>query len=137
MNAGRNKILAKAVVCALLVTAATKPAVASIPTNTDVAWIGIAIGAIGAGIGVGIYYAVHHNRSLTGCAASGPNGLELENHGDQQTYSLVGAVSAIKPGDRIRVSGKKVKKSTGPSSQFLVEQLSKDFGPCSAKRPMP
>src|SRR4051794_7596342 len=110
MNAGRNQILAKAVVCALLVTAATKPAVASIPTKADVAWMGIAIGAIGAGIGVGIYYAVHHNHSLTGCAVSGANDLELENH-DQQTYSLVGAVSAIKPGNRIRVSGKKVKKS--------------------------
>jgi hypothetical protein len=137
MNAGRNKILAKTVVCALLVTAATKPAVASIPTNADVAWIGIAIGVIGAGIGVGIYYAVHHNHRLTGCAASMPNGLELENLGDQQRYSLVGAISAIKPGDRIRVSGKKVKKSSGPIPQFIVEQLSKDFGPCPAKRPMP
>src|SRR3954454_10693096 len=126
MNAGRNQILAKAVVCALLVTAATKPAVASIPTKADVAWMGIAIGAIGAGIGVGIYYAVHHNHSLTGCAVSGTNDLELENHGDQQTYSLVGAVSAIKPGNRIRVSGKKVKKSAGPIPQFLVEELSKD-----------
>lgn len=137
MNAGQSKILAGAAVCALLVTAATKPAVAnSIPTNTDVVLIGVAIGAIGAGIGVGIYYAVHHNHSLTGCAVSGANGLELENKDLQKTYSLVGAVNTIKPGERIRISGKKVKQSAGPIPQFLVEQVSKDFGPCPAKRAM-
>jgi len=137
VKTGRNKILAKAVVCALLVTAATTPAVASIPTQSDAVWIGIAVGAIGAGIGIGIYYAVHHNHHLTGCAVSGANGLELENKGDQQRYLLVGAVNAIKPGERIRVSGKRVKKMAGPTPQFLVEQLSKDFGPCPAKLLMP
>ena len=72
MHAGRNKIIAKAAVCVLLVTAATRPAAAnSIPTKSDVVWIGVAVGAIGAGIGLGIYFAVHHNASLTGCAASG------------------------------------------------------------------
>src|ERR1700676_2097491 len=137
MNAGRNKILAKAAVCALLVTAATKPEVAnSLPTQADVAWISIAIGAIGAGIGIGIYYAIHHNHSLTGCAVSGVNGLELESN-DQQRYSLVGAVYAINPGERIRVSGNRVKKTGGPTPQFLVEQLSKDYGPCPAKRLTP
>ena len=138
MKAGRNKILANAVVCALLVTAATEPAVAnSIPTKSDVVWIGIAVGAIGAGIGIGIYYAVHHNHSLTGCAASSANGLELQNKGDQQTYALVGAVNGIKPGERIRVSGKRVRKSAGSTPQFLVEQLSKDFGPCPANPAVP
>jgi hypothetical protein len=137
VKTGRNKILAKAVVCALLVTAATTPAVASIPTQSDAVWIGIAVGAIGAGIGIGIYYAVHHNHHLTGCAVSRANGLELENKGDQQRYLLVGAVNAIKPGERIRVSGKRVKKMAGPTPQFLVEQLSKDFGPCPAKPLMP
>jgi|SRR5271165_211207 len=138
MQAGRNEILATAIVCALALTA-SRPATAQISgpiggvTKSDVVWIGVAIGAIGAGIGIGIYYAVHHNHSLTGCAVSGANGLELQNKGDQQTYALVGAVTAIKPGDRIRVSGKRVKKSSGPPPQFLVEQLSKDFGPCTAK----
>ena len=89
-----------------------------------------AVGAIGAGIGIGIYYAIHHNHNLTGCAVSGAEGLELVNKGDQQRYLLVGAASAIKPGERILVSGKTVKKSTGPTPQFLVERLSKDYGPC-------
>lgn len=126
-------MLAIITVCFLLVTAATKPAVAnSIPTKSDVVWIGIGVGAIGAGIGIGIYYAVHHNHSLNGCAVSGANGLQLQNKGDQQTYALVGAVDAIKPGERVRVSGKRVKKTAGPTPQFLVEQMSKDFGACPA-----
>ena len=138
MKTARNKMLAKAAVCVLLVTAATEPAAAnSIPTKSDVVWIGVAVGAIGAGIGLGIYFAVHHNASLTGCAASGANSLELQNNGDQQTYALVGAVSLIKPGERVRISGKRVKKSPGPTPQFLVEHLSKDFGPCLAKPATP
>jgi hypothetical protein len=135
MKAGRNEILATVIVCALALTA-TVPATAQSGTigisKSDVVWIGVAIGAIGAGIGIGIYYAVHHSHSLTGCAVSGANGLELKNKGDQQTYALVGAVNAIKPGERIRVSGKRVKKTPGPTPQFLVEQLAKDLGPCPA-----
>lgn len=137
MKARRNLILATVIALAMAVTA-TAPASAQVSgpiggvTKSDAAWIAVAIAAIGAGIGIGIYYAVHHNHSLTGCAVSGPNGLELQNRGDQKTYNLVGAVTAIKPGERIRVSGKPVKKSAGPNQQFLVEQLSKDYGACPA-----
>ena len=121
-----------AVVCALALNSISpeKAHANSIPTKSDVVWIGVAIGAIGAGIGIGIYYAFHHGHHLNGCAVSGASGLELRNRGDDQTYALVGAVNAIKPGERVRVSGKKAKKSAGPAPQFVVEQLSKDYGPC-------
>jgi hypothetical protein len=136
MKSKRIKILAAALVCALTFVAHGE-AQSSTPiggvTKGDVVWIGVAVAAIGAGIGIGIYYAVHHNHSLTGCAVSGANGLELQNKGDQQTYALVGAVSGIKPGERVRVSGKRAKKSSGPAPQFIVEQVSKDFGPCPAR----
>jgi hypothetical protein len=122
MNPMQNMIVAKAAACALPVTAATKPAAAnSIPAKTDMVWIGVGVGAIGAGIVIGVYYAFHHNHSLTGCATSGANGLEVENEGDGQKYSLVGAVDAIKPGERIRVSEKRLKTAGTP--QFHVDQL--------------
>ncbi|MGA3081468.1 MAG: hypothetical protein ABSD44_08815 [Terracidiphilus sp.] len=134
---GRNKILAAAIVCALALTLTAPPkAQATTPiggvTKSDAAWIAVAVAAIGAGIGIGIYYAIHHGHSLSGCAVGGANGLELQNQSDQQTYTLVGAVAGIKPGERVRVSGKKVKRTAGPAQQFLVEQLSKDYGVCSA-----
>jgi hypothetical protein len=131
MTTRHRSIYAKAAVCALLVTIAAKPAAAnSIPTNTDVVWIGVGVAAIGAGIGFGIYFAVHHGHSLTGCAISTANGVQLQNEGDQLSYALVGEVAGIKSGERIRVSGKPEKKSAGPDRQFIVEKLNKDYGAC-------
>ena len=96
MTAGNRSILTMVAVCALLGTTLVEPGSAvrprpanSIPTKTDVVWIGVAVAAIGGGIGLGIYFAVRpHGHSLTGCAGSGPNGPELVSENDQQTYVL-------------------------------------------------
>ncbi len=134
----KYSFFAKAMVCVLLVTA-TATASAQFPsgpygpvTKSDAVWIGVAIAAIGAGVGIGVFYAVHHGHSLNGCAVSGPNGLQLQNRGDSQTYALTGEVAEIKPGDRVRVSGKKEKKNGGGAQQFVVEKLTKDYGACPA-----
>src|ERR1035441_8429554 len=88
MRAGRNQILATVIACAMALTA-TAPASAQSGTpiggvtKSDAAWIVVAIAAIGAGIGIGIYYAVHHNQSLTGCAVPKASGLELQNGDDR------------------------------------------------------
>lgn len=73
----------------------------------------------------------HHDHNVTGCAASGPDGLELISESDQQTYSLVGDTGGIKPGDRVRVSAKKQKTGSGGPHQLLVDKLNKDFGACA------
>lgn len=94
--------------------------------------------AAGAVIGVVIYFVVRQPPSITGCAVTGPNGLTLQNEGDQQTFLLVGDSATIKPGDRIRVKGKKKKKVAGSTTRtFIVEKISKDFGPCKAAPPAP
>jgi hypothetical protein len=137
MTSARQIILAKVVaVCALLLTSMA-PARAQFTfgdplSKGQVIGILVGLGVGGAAIGVGVYYAVHHGHSLNGCAVSSSSGLELQNRGDQQTYALIGEVSAIKPGDRIRVSGKKEKKNSGAQPQFLVEKLNKDYGSCTA-----
>jgi hypothetical protein len=141
MTPGYRTVVARIAVCALLATASTDPSMASrprpaasIPTKTDVAWIGVAVAAIGAGIGLGIYFAVRpHHREITGCAAPGPSGPELASENDQQTYVLVGEVAGIKPGDRVRISGRKEKKTIGAQPQFVVAKLNKDFGPCKVQ----
>jgi hypothetical protein len=140
MTPGQRSILAKVAVCALLASTSTQSAIAnrsrpenSIPTKSDVAWIGVAVAAIGAGVGIGIYLAVRpHGQKITGCAAASPNGLQLVNESDQQTYTLIGTTAGITPGDRVRVSGKKEKNGAGPALQFLVEKSLKDFGACKA-----
>ncbi len=133
-------ITAALTACALLLSfSQTAGAYQSVPTfpNFDIGpskgqVVGVAVGiaAVGAAIGVGVYYAVRHNHSLTGCVAPGANGLELTNEGDHRLYALLGDQASIKAGDRVRVSGKKQKKGSGDAWPFLVEKVSKDFGPC-------
>jgi len=129
-----TRTLTKVAVCALLVTTTRMARAQSYGCGCggEIVGIGVGIAAGGAALGIGIYYAAHHAHSLSCCAVSGPSGLELQNRGDQQTYALVGEIAGIKPGNQVRVSGKKEKKKASAPQQFLVEKLSKDFGLCKA-----
>jgi hypothetical protein len=122
-------------VCVLSLLA-TRPARAQAFFTHDTAKIvGITVGLAGVGavIGIGVYAAAHRNHRLTGCALAGTGGLELWSPGEQQTYALIGELSAVKPGERVRVSGKKSKQNQGTKRQFLVEKLEKDFGACGVE----
>jgi len=128
-------VLAKVVDCGLFVTAtlsAKAQTGAGCGCNTEVDAIAVGIGVGGAALGIGVYYAIHHGHSLNGCVVTGPNGLELQNQRDQQAYALIGETAAAKPGEHIRISGKKQKTNGGAPRQFLMEKLSKDFGLCAA-----
>ncbi|HXR40164.1 MAG TPA: hypothetical protein VN776_13785 [Terracidiphilus sp.] len=145
MTAGQRSILTKVAACALLAATSTQSALAtrprpdnSIPTKSDIVWIGVGVAAIGAAIGIGVYFAVRpHGQRITGCASSGPNGLQLVGEGDQQTYILIGETGGIKPGERIRVSGKKEKSTAGAMPQFFVDKPPKDFGACKVQPAKP
>src|SRR5215471_8627016 len=78
--------------------------------------------------------ALAHAESLQGCVSSAPNSLLLLNEGDRQTYDLVGDTTALKAGQRVKVSGKK-KKDTSGKRYFLVGKLSKDYGVCKVSSP--
>lgn len=131
-------ILTNVAMCALLLPAPQQAAAGrvrghadnSIPTKGQADLIVAGIVVIGAAIGIGIYVAVRHGSTITGCAASGPDGLVLEDEGDHQSYALMGDVGAVKPGDRVRVSGKK-KKARGATHPFLVDKVKRDFGACA------
>lgn len=74
--------------------------------------------------------------SLHGCVSSAPNSLLLLNEGDQQKYDLIGDTAAVKVGERVKVSGKK-KKDTSGKRYFLVEKLAKTYGPCKVSPAAP
>jgi hypothetical protein len=144
MNTGVQKLFADVITLDFLGMAAGPIAVygasrqssdTQIVSNGQIAGVAAGIAGAGAAIGIGVFYAVHHGHSLTGCTASGSSGLELVNEGDHETWALVGEVSGIKPGQRVRVSGKKEKKDPANVRQFLVEKASKDLGPCDGGRP--
>jgi hypothetical protein len=67
--------------------------------------------------------------TVHGCVSSAPNSIILLNEGDRQPYDLIGDTAAIKVGERVKVSGKK-KKDTSGKRYFLVGKLSKNYGAC-------
>ena len=140
MESTNQKLSAALSLCALLATAdgtimaqRPRPRPATIAygaTNGQVAGIIAGIAGAGALIGILAYVAIKHNHSVTGCARSASDGMTLTSESDKQTYSLIGDVAGIKPGDRVRVSGKKGKTKSPGAHQFLVEKVVKDLGPC-------
>jgi hypothetical protein len=74
--------------------------------------------------------------TLHGCVSSAPNSIILLNEGDRQTYDLIGDTAAIKLGERVKLSGKK-KKDTSGKRYFLVGKLSKNYGACKVSPDAP
>jgi hypothetical protein len=86
---------------------------------------GVAGGAALAG-GLLLWHA-HKRATVVGCV--GPNGSTLMSEKNKQTYSIVSEKGVdLKPGDRVKVSGKKI----GNHSDLAldVDHLRKDYGSC-------
>jgi hypothetical protein len=119
-------------VCVSLLAAAPMPAKADkIVSNGEIVGGIVGIAAAGVVIGVGAYYLLR-KASITGCAVSDQNGLELRNESDRQSYMLTGATADIKAGDRVHLKGKKKKKDSSSEPKFLVERVAKNYGSCGA-----
>jgi hypothetical protein len=104
-------------------------AATSLKTQANEIIVGVAL--VGVAIGVGVFYAIHESgRHVHGCAISATGGLELRQKDDPQVWLLIGDTASIKPGDRVKVAGKKQKKMGTAPRTFIVEKA-KDYGPCS------
>lgn len=92
-----------------------------------------AIAAAAAVVVVVVIVAVHYSkkRAITGCVNSGTNGMTLTDEKDKQVYALSSNTEGIKPGDRVKLHGKRV-KSKGPDKTPVWEtkNVAKDFGVC-------
>ena len=93
---------------------------------------GVVVGVV-AGVAVIAIVAIHYSkkRTITGCVNSGGNGMTVTDEKNKQIYALSGDTTGIKPGDRMRLQGKKV-KSTGPDKplEWEARKVAKDFGVC-------
>jgi hypothetical protein len=93
----------------------------------------IGIVAVGAGLVVATILIIHYSkkRTITGCVNSGENGLMVTDEKDKQTYTLSGDTAGIKPGERMKLRGKKVKpKNHGKTIVWEVSEVKRDFGVC-------
>ncbi len=125
-------------VCLLFVYTAIAPPPAHASIDSDVVWVFVGVALVGATIGVGVYYLTRKSPALTGCASAGGGGLQLQNESDQEPYLLIGDTAAIKPGDRVKVAGKRKKKDAAVVTRtFVVEKLAKDYGPCKLAPAVP
>jgi hypothetical protein len=100
------------------------------PSNGEI--VGIIVGAVAAitVVGILIYREAHKHPSITGCVATGADGLNLKNEKDKEIYTLSGDSTALRAGERVTLKGKKIKDSGGKPS-FQVERLTKDHGTCN------
>lgn len=105
--------------------------------------IGLSIGGIAAGlvlITVGTTIAIkdHNDHTVRGCIYSDAEGFKLRTS-DAKIYTLEGDPATLKAGDRVKLHGSKAKKAKANDigqSVFVVESLSKDYGPCPANLAM-
>jgi hypothetical protein len=127
-----NRSLIALIIPALfLLTAPTAKALSGdgkIVSNGEIA--GAIVGVVAAGAAIAIIVVHEHNvHTLKGCVSSDAAGLRMENAGDKRSYALTGDTAGIKSGERVKLSGKKM-KGDKDHPQFAVTKLSKDYGAC-------
>jgi hypothetical protein len=77
--------------------------------------------------------AAHRRRKIliTGCVVSGDQGMTATDEEDRKLYVLSGNMTGIKPGDRMRLQGKKVKSNgSGKTLVWKTKEVIKDYGVC-------
>jgi hypothetical protein len=118
------------VLCAALATPARAQTGGKIVSNGTIA--GVIVG-VAAAVAVVIILTVHYSkkRALTGCVNSAGSGMTVTDEKDKQIYTLSGNTAGIKPGDRMKLQGKKVKsKGDEKTRVWEAKAVTKDFGVC-------
>ncbi len=93
----------------------------------------IGIVAVSAALVVATVLIIHYSkkRTITGCVSSGETGMTVSDEKDKQIYALSGNTVGIKPGDRMKLQGKKVKpKSPDKTLVWETREVNRDFGLC-------
>ena len=82
-------------------------------------------------ITVVIVHESRKKRTVTGCVASGENGMSVTDEKDKRIYALSGNTAGIKQGDRVTLQGKKANpKDANAPLAWEVRKETKDFGTC-------
>src|ERR1700746_1135517 len=93
------------------------------PSGAQVAGAIVGVAAV---TGVVLYLALHRP-SITGCIRSVNGANSLLDANDNTEYALVGANLDLKPGERVKLQGKKKKDESG-NRTFQGRKLKKDYG---------
>jgi hypothetical protein len=111
---------------ALVLLPSSRSAASSYCPGCAAAVVGAAV-AVGAGVGLAIYFVRRSHTSLSGCVRQTDNGLSLTAK-NGKNYELVNAPTDVKAGKRVSLRGHKVSSTSGPG--FRVDHISHDYGAC-------
>jgi hypothetical protein len=93
--------------------------------------VGIVVTAVALVVATVLIIHYSKKRAVTGCVVSGQSGMTLVDEKDKQIYMLSGDTTDIKPGDRMKLQGKKVKsKPPDKTLGWEASQVTKNFGAC-------
>jgi len=88
----------------------------------------VAVAAVAVLAVVLIVHHKSHKETITGCVASGANGMSVTDEKDKRSYALSGNTAGVKPGDRMTLEGKR--KDAGNALVFRAKNVAGDFGAC-------
>lgn len=126
-----SKYVSGVLIIALGVGLATPARASTLQTDSHEIVIGIV--AVVAALVVVVVVAIHYSkkRAITGCVIPGENGMSVTDEKDRQVYELSGNTTGIKPGDRMKLHGKKAKSKGGDKTLvWEAKDVTKDFGVC-------
>ncbi|MGA2359115.1 MAG: hypothetical protein ABSF66_08955 [Terriglobales bacterium] len=127
-----SKYLSGVLVIALTMALATPARAKSMQTTGDEIVAGI-VAVAAVVVVVVVVVAIHYSkkRAVTGCVISGENGMSVTDEKDGQVYALSGNTTGVKPGDRMRLHGKKLKsKGADKTLVWEAKEVTKDYGVC-------
>jgi hypothetical protein len=123
-----GRVVLAVVLCALLATPARADLKSQV-SNDIVAGVVVAAAVVVVAAILIVHYS--KKRTVTGCISSGPNGMTVTDEKDRQIYTLSGNIVGIKPGDRMKLHGKKIKlKDHDKGLVWEAKDVARDFGVC-------
>lgn len=130
----KRKLFRRALVLAVCLGLATQPPPSkaeTLKTIGDEIVIGIVVASVA--IVVAIVLVVRHEASYRGCVSSSPDGLEFTGVGSQTAYQLSGDTTGLRPGELVRLKGKKKSaRGSGNHPTLIVTRIGRDYGACPA-----
>ena len=127
-----EKIAWRGILIVVLSVALAQPARAA---KTETVLIVVAAATAAAAIAaLAIISSVQHRHKkilITGCVTAAENGMTLTDEEDNRSYTLSGETADLKPGDRMKLQGKKLKqKRSGKTPVWETSMVVADFGVC-------
>jgi hypothetical protein len=92
---------------------------------------GIAIGAAAAAGATAGYFFMRSRKAMVGCVEKSAEGVHLMNQKNNKAYALDAGTLDLKPGERVKLKGKKTKGDSG-APHFAATKLVRDYGPCDS-----